>query len=296
MRSWIFIVPDVLDVSAVPESKLSSRRLPGVSFPEYSLEKHSLDSLREAVAAGPPYPRKLLATLRGDERAGARALYERCLRDVRRTKAERKRQEAMLQFESTARENGFLRVAGVDEAGRGPLAGPIVAAAVILRGPVDGLNDSKLLTEEQRDALFDMLQAGGHVIGSAAVSPQEIDSLGIQAANYAAMLRAVSALTETPDFLLVDGFAIPGCAIPHERLVKGDRRSQSIAAASIIAKVTRDRMMDELDAAHPGYGFRRHKGYATREHIDAIASLGPCAIHRKSFAPFAKPMVTGELF
>lgn len=260
------------------------------------MEKPSLDSLREAVTVGPPYPRKLLSTLRIDERAGAQALYQKCVREVKRTKAERARLKAMLEFELLARESGFCRIAGVDEAGRGPLAGPIVAAAVVLSEPVPGLNDSKLLTEEQRNELFDMLQGGGHAIGCVAVSPQDIDAMGIQAANYLAMLRAVEALTEAPDFLLIDGFAIPGCALPHKWLVKGDQRSQSIAAASIIAKVTRDRIMNELDLAHPGYGFCQHKGYATRDHIDAIASLGPCAIHRRSFAPFAKPMVTGELF
>ena len=258
--------------------------------------KPTLESLRSAVAGGPPYPADVLAALQGDARAGARALYERCLRKVVRSEAETARMDAMLEFESAARKNGFRRVAGVDEAGRGPLAGPIVAAAVVLEAPVAGLNDSKLLTEAQREKLFDVLQSGGHAIGCAAVSPAEIDAMGIQVANYTVMLRAVSGMGEPPDFLLVDGFALPGCTVPHERLIKGDRRSQSIAAASIIAKVTRDRMMDELERNYPGYGFARHKGYATREHLDALERLGPCPIHRRSFAPIAHCVETAPLF
>ena len=256
----------------------------------------TLESLRNAIAAGPPYAEELLAALRADERAGAQALYQRCLRETGRSKAETARLDAMLEFESAARKNGFRRIAGVDEAGRGPLAGPIVAGAVVLQSPIAGLNDSKLLTETQREELFDVLQSGGHAIGCAAVSPGEIDATGIQAANYTAMLRAVNVIGEAPDFLLVDGFAIPGCAVPQQRLVKGDRRSQSIAAASIIAKVTRDRILDELEHDYPGYGFARHKGYATRAHLDALDRLGPCPAHRKSFAPIARALDTGDLF
>lgn len=263
---------------------------------ECPLPRLSLESLRNAISAGPPYAEELLAALRTDERVGAQALYQRCIREEDRSKAETARLDAMLEFETAARKNGFCRIAGVDEAGRGPLAGPIVAAAVVLQAPVAGLNDSKLLTEAQREELFEVLQAGGHAIGCAAVSSVEIDVMGIQIANYTAMLRAVNAIGEPPDFLLVDGFAIPGCAVPHERLVKGDRRSQSIAAASIIAKVSRDRMMDELEREYPGYGFAGHKGYATREHLDALNRLGPCPAHRTSFAPIARLPETGGLF
>ena len=207
------------------------------------------------------------------------------------------RLEAMLRFEHEAAARGFRRVAGVDEAGRGPLAGPIVAGAVVLSEPIPGLNDSKLLTEAQRESLFERLMTGGHAIGCAVVPADEIDALGIQTANYAAMLRAVAALTpEPPDFLLVDGFSIPGCVTPHLRLVKGDRRSLSIAAASIVAKVTRDRLMVELDGRCPGYGFARHKGYATPEHLEALKRLGPCPAHRRSFAPLSRTLETASLF
>jgi ribonuclease HII len=209
---------------------------------------------------------------------------------------EHARLTALLAFEREASEMGFSRIAGVDEAGRGPLAGPIVAAAVVLGEPVPGLNDSKLLSETRRDALAAQLHAGPHSIGVAVVEAEEIDRIGIQSANYAAMARAVAALNPPPDYALVDGFQVPGMAVPHLRLVKGDQRSLSIAAASIIAKVHRDRLMAALDAAHPGYGFLRHKGYGTREHLAALERLGPCPAHRRSFAPLARRDAPDHLF
>jgi ribonuclease HII len=201
--------------------------------------------------------------------------------------AESARMAVMLAFEAEAEAQGFSAVAGVDEAGRGPLAGPVVAAAVILSAPVAGLNDSKQLTEARREALFEELMAGGHAIGAAVVEAEEIDRTGIQPANYAAMARAVAALPCAADYLLVDGFALRGVPQPVLKVIKGDARSLSIAAASIIAKVTRDRLMCEWNDRWPGYGFAKHKGYGTREHLDALARLGPCPIHRRSFAPVA---------
>lgn len=258
--------------------------------------RRSLSELRAALDVGPPYDPTTLAALQSDPRAGARALYTSCLRRQVRAAAEQARLETMLEFERQARENGFCRVAGVDEAGRGPLAGPIVAAAVVLAGPVAGVDDSKRLTAAQRDALFDRLHEGGHSIGVGTIEPAAIDRQGIQSANYAAMAQAAAALSPPPDFLLVDGFTIKGCALPQKRLLKGDRRSLSIAAASIIAKVTRDRIMDTLDEKYPGYGFAGHKGYATRRHLEAVQRLGPCPVHRKSFAPIAASFETGNLF
>jgi ribonuclease HII len=209
--------------------------------------------------------------------------------------AELARIEAMLEFERGAAAMGFVRIAGVDEAGRGPLAGPIVAGAVVLNGALAGLNDSKQLKEAQREALYAELLAGGHAIGCAVIEAEEIDRIGIQQANYAAMARAVAALVPPPDYVLVDGFQVPGLAQAQLRLIKGDARSLSIAAASIVAKVTRDRLMVAHDAAFPGYGFARHKGYGTAEHLAALARLGPCAIHRRSFAPLARGHETGVL-
>ena len=208
---------------------------------------------------------------------------------------ERARWGEMLQFERAMEAAGFARIAGVDEAGRGPLAGPVVAAAVVLAAPVAGLNDSKQLSEAQREGLFEALQTGNHTIGVAVVPADEIDRIGIQQANYAAMARAVQALSPAPDYLLIDGFKVPGLLFPQTRIIKGDARSLSIAAASIIAKVTRDRMMLDYDRQHPEYGFARHKGYGTREHLAAIEKYGPCPIHRRSFAPLAPRHETGVL-
>lgn len=191
---------------------------------------------------------------------------------------------------------GFTRLAGVDEAGRGPLAGPIVAAAVILTQPITGLDDSKRLTSEQRDALFDELHSGPHCIGCAMLDSNIIDQIGIQSANYAAMAQAVEKLDPPPDFLLVDGYEIRGCPLPQRRVVRGDRQIACIAAASIIAKVTRDRLLLDLDRQYPQYGFSRHKGYGTKEHLDALQQFGPCPIHRKSFMPIAATAETGMLF
>lgn len=256
----------------------------------------ALHELRAAVAAGPPYSAGLLRELRADTRVGARALYERCLRVQADSRAERRRLDAMWRFERLAHEQGFVRVAGIDEAGRGPLAGPIVAAAVVLAYPVEGLNDSKQLTPGQREALFDALASGRHDIGVAKVEAVEIDRIGIQAANYRAMAQAVAQLKRPPDFLLVDGFNLPGVTQAQQRLVKGDSRSLSIAAASIVAKVTRDRIMEILDREYPAYGFGRHKGYATQEHLEALAGYGPCPVHRRSFAPIAHAMDSEWLF
>lgn len=208
---------------------------------------------------------------------------------------ERLRAETMLASEMAAWASGFTAVAGVDEAGRGPLAGPLVAAAVRLRGAIPGLNDSKQLTEKQRETLFEAIQSGGNDVAVVVVDATEIDRGGIQAANLQAMARAVGQLTMC-DYVLVDGFALKGVAQPTLKLIKGDQRSLSIAAASIVAKVTRDRMMVAYEAEYPGYGFARHKGYGTAAHLAALESLGPTPIHRYSFAPLARSVESGDLF
>jgi len=245
----------------------------------------SLGELRAWVAAGPPYAPEVLHALKRDPRTGARALYETCLLEQARVENEKQRLEIMMRFERDLIASGFKLIAGVDEAGRGPLAGPIVAAAVQLSHVLPGLNDSKQLSAVQRETLYAELTSGEHHVGVATIGPDYIDRYGIQGANYAAMARAVEALEPRPDFLLVDGFEIRGCPLPQKSIIKGDARSASIAAASIIAKVVRDRMMDEYDAQYPGYGFAANKGYGTREHLDALERLGPCPIHRKSFSP-----------
>lgn len=260
------------------------------------MARKTLQELRALVSGGPPYPAALVELLRMDDRPGAQRLYDNCIRLMDREAAERSRLDTMLQFEREAETNGFRRVAGVDEAGRGPLAGPIVSAAVVLAFPVPGLNDSKQLTPGQRDVLYETLHSGAHGIGIGLVEASEIDRIGIQQANYRAMALAVAALEPSPDYLLVDGFQLPGVPQPVLRLIKGDQRSLSIAAASIVAKVTRDRIMYKLDKEFPEYRFAEHKGYATRVHLEAIARFGPCTAHRKSFSPLASLPETGMLF
>lgn len=198
-------------------------------------------------------------------------------------------------FERESAVAGNVLIAGVDEAGRGPLAGPIVAAAVMLGEYIDGLDDSKRLGEEARERLFGAITDGGHAVGVAIISAERIDRAGIQCANYEAMAQALAALDPQPDFALVDGFNVPGCPVRHRRIVKGDRLSCSIAAASIVAKVTRDRLMHTLDEEYPQYGFARHKGYGTAAHLAAIEQFGPCPAHRRSFAPIAQRPGTAPL-
>jgi len=201
---------------------------------------------------------------------------------------EKERLRDMLSIEGRLWAQGFGRIAGTDEAGRGPIAGPIVAAAVMLDSPLSGLNDSKQLSEKQREALYEQILAEDHAVGIAIKSAGDIDRCGIQQTNLAAMIEAVAALSPTPDFVLVDGYNLVGLPQPAMRVIKGDSRSLNIAAASIVAKVTRDRILLDMDEKYPGYGFARHKGYGTREHIAALAGLGPCPEHRKSFAPLAQ--------
>lgn len=190
-------------------------------------------------------------------------------------------------FELQAMARGALRIAGVDEVGRGPLCGPVVAAAVRL-DPAQipqGLNDSKKLTATRRAALFDVVMTSADVaVGMASV--EEIDNLNILRASHLAMLRAVGGLGEKPDHLLIDGNLLPyGLTISAEAIVRGDARSQSIAAASVVAKVWRDRIMVDLAQQHPGYGWDRNAGYPTKDHIEALRKLGPTPHHRRSFKP-----------
>lgn len=179
-------------------------------------------------------------------------------------------------------------VAGVDEAGCGPLAGPVVAAAVILDpgGRWDGLNDSKQMSAETREELYARVLDKARAFAWAVVGPRTIDRLNIRRARLEAMRRAIARLRVAPSLVLVDGnVEVPGLTQPQQAVVDGDARLISIAAASVLAKVVRDRIMDRLDRVWPGYGFARHKGYGTKEHLEAIDRLGPCALHRYSFRP-----------
>lgn len=181
-------------------------------------------------------------------------------------------------------------VAGVDEVGRGPLCGDVVTAAVILDPlkPISGLNDSKKLTEKKREALFDEIKEKALSWCIARASVAEIDQLNILQATMLAMQRAVEGLSVTPNLALIDGNRCPKLKVPCQAVVQGDSQEPAIAAASILAKVTRDREMEELDKIHPGYGIAKHKGYPTKEHMEALAKLGATDAHRRSFAPVRK--------
>lgn len=189
--------------------------------------------------------------------------------------------------------SGINHIAGIDEAGRGPLAGPVVAAAVIVPQDfrIDGVDDSKKLSPSKREKLFEMICRHAIATSTAVVPSSIIDEINILRATMRAMTAAVEQLVPAPEFLLVDGPRFSGSAIPHRAVVDGDALCVSIAAASIVAKVTRDRLMIELDHHYPHYGFAKHKGYGTVEHYEAIKRFGPCEIHRRSFRlqPLALP-------
>jgi ribonuclease HII len=213
-----------------------------------------------------------------------------------------RRLATLLTRERTLWATGVERIAGVDEAGVGPLAGPVVAAAVVFH-PGEGLlgvDDSKKLTPEQRVVLALSIRESAVSWAVAIAEPDEIDRINVYHASLAAMSRALDGLSVRPQHVLVDARRIPGCDLPQEAIVKGDAHCHAIAAASILAKTTRDALMAELDLAHPGYGFARHKGYPTAEHFDALKRLGACPIHRRSFQPVRVALglapAQGELF
>lgn len=190
-------------------------------------------------------------------------------------------------FELDAQRRGFRSVAGLDEAGRGPLAGPVVAAAVILprRCRIQALHDSKQLSEATRERLYDEILARALGVGLGTANAQEIDDLNILEATRLAMQRALTALARPPDCLLIDAVTLPRVPLPQRPIIKGDALSRSIAAASIVAKVHRDRLMLDYHQDYPRYNFSMHKGYATAEHVSLLNTYGPCPIHRRSFRP-----------
>jgi ribonuclease HII len=189
------------------------------------------------------------------------------------------------QYDEALREKGFSRIAGIDEAGRGPLAGPVVAASVILRKGIKivGLKDSKKVSEKERENLYNEIQNFSLDIGIGIVGPEDIDRLNILRATKLAMQLAVANLSKTPDILIIDALSLPAVPVKQLSLVKGESKSASVAAASIIAKVIRDRIMFDYHKQYPCYNFDKHKGYSTKEHLEMIRLYGPCPIHRKSF-------------
>ncbi len=198
---------------------------------------------------------------------------------------EKARFDALLIREKELKNEGFKAVAGIDEAGRGPLAGAVYAAAVILPKGIfiPGLDDSKKLSEKKREELFDIICEKAVSYSIASASESEIDEINILNATHLAMCRAAEGLSITPDYCIIDGNSIKGMPFPHETMVKGDAKSASIAAASILAKVSRDRYITELAKKYPEYEFEKHKGYGTKAHTDAILKYGPSPVHRKTF-------------
>lgn len=188
-------------------------------------------------------------------------------------------------YENEARKKGYKFICGVDEAGRGPLAGPVFAAAVILdqNRMIEGLNDSKKLTEKKREYLYDCIKEKAISYSVAAASEKEIDDINILNATFLAMQRAIDGLKIPPDMVLIDGNRCPALKIDSRAIIKGDSLSASIAAASILAKVERDRLMKQISQKYPQYNFEKHKGYGTKLHTDLIKEYGPCEIHRRSF-------------
>ncbi len=254
----------------------------------------SLAALRARyLVEGVALPAGLLASLEADPREGAQRLAESLKKRQAENRAEGQRLRHMLKFEVELWAEGYVHIAGVDEAGMGPCAGPVCAAAAILPHgyKLKGLDDSKkILDEAVREELATAVKrdAVAWAVGWAQVA--EIDEINIYQAGLLAMRRAVEGLSQSPDYVLVDARKIPGIAQPQRGIIKGDAQSLSIAAGAIIAKTTRDRLMLELDAQHPGYGFAAHKGYPTPVHLEAMNRLGVLDFHRRSFAPVRKAL------
>jgi ribonuclease HII len=250
------------------------------------------DLMRLYVEERRELPSGGLSALKADPRSGARAVAERLERRNHKAQAEGRRLTRLCAFEQPLWDGGVQLVGGCDEVGMAPLAGPVIAAAVILRpgARIKGVNDSKQLTPEERCALEPEIRGQALAVGIGRAEVHEIDTINIYHAGLLALRRAVLALDPQPQHLLIDARRLDGLAMPQQAIIKGDAKSITIGAASIVAKVHRDRLMTELDCEHPGYGFAAHKGYPTPEHLEALERLGACALHRRSFAPVARKL------
>jgi len=240
--------------------------------------------IKEAFAQALPMEiPELLSLYASDERSGVQKICEKYKKELDKLAAERERMERMRYYENKYADKKYI--CGIDEVGRGPLAGPVVAGAVVL--PKDCVilyvNDSKKLSEKKREELYEEISREAVSFALGMASPQRIDEINILQATYEAMKMAISRLSVTPDLILNDAVTIPGISIPQVPIIKGDAKSISIASASIMAKVARDRLMVAYDTLLPEYGFASNKGYGSKEHIDALKKIGPSDIHRKSF-------------
>lgn len=223
--------------------------------------------------------------LKIDERKSVQNIAIKMAKKLDSIRKEEKRLELINTYENEGYSKGYLYIGGIDEAGRGPLAGPVVASVVVFKPntKIEGINDSKKLSEAKREELFDIIKEQALDYGIGIVNNEEIDEINILNATYLAMKKALNCLNNTPDYLLIDAATIPGISIDQKPIIKGDSKSISIAAASILAKVTRDNIMYQYDEMFPVYGFKSHKGYGTKEHYEAIEKYGITRIHRKSF-------------
>lgn len=243
-----------------------------------------ITDIKECLEKAAPEERKaLLEVYAADERAGVKRLLEKYRKEEDRLKKELERLAVMHEFED--KYSSYKAICGIDEVGRGPLAGPVVAGAVILPKDVQilYLNDSKQLSAKRREALYEEIMEKAVAVGIGIVPPSTIDEINILQATYEAMRAAINNLKIAPDLLLNDAVTIPGVSVKQVGIIKGDAKSVSIAAASVVAKVTRDRMMAEYSRLYPEYGFEHNMGYGSAAHIQALKKNGPCAIHRVSF-------------
>lgn len=243
-----------------------------------------LQEIKEQLKNCPPEQLfSLLERYQDDSRAGVISAVTYAKKRLLAWEKEKQRTYEMQSFEREYASRGLI--CGIDEVGRGPLAGPVYAAAVILplECPILYINDSKQLSEKKREELYDQIMTSAIAVGIGHASAERIDEINILQATFEAMRMAISQLDPQPDFLLNDAVIIPGVDIPQLKIIKGDAKSQSIAAASIVAKVTRDRLMAEYDKQYPEYGFAGNKGYGSAAHMDAIRKVGPCPLHRRSF-------------
>lgn len=248
------------------------------------MEKKAIQEIKkEFMAAEETQLPFLILTYSEDDRSGVQSCVAKAKKTLEKIEAEKARIEKLKEYENKYPEAQYI--CGIDEVGRGPLAGPVVAAAVVLPKDCDILyiNDSKKLSAEMREKLYDEIMQKAIAVGIGLVGPDRIDEINILQATYEAMRQAIEKLRVVPDILLNDAVTIPGVDIKQVPIIKGDAKSISIGAASIIAKVTRDRLMEEYDNFFPGYGFERNVGYGTKEHIEALQKLGPTPIHRASF-------------
>ncbi|WP_221564244.1 ribonuclease HII [Alkalihalobacillus sp. TS-13] len=254
------------------------------------MEKKSIKELRAHIESHEgDLDEGFIRQLKNDSRKGVQQLYVQWCKRKEQEKARIDTYNRMSLIENHCYSNGFRLVAGIDEVGRGPLAGPVVASAVILdtNTPIIGLNDSKKLSEPVREELYEKIIRNAVAIGVGIVSAQEIDRLNIYQASKVAMMKAIEDLPIEPDYLLIDAMDLP-IDLPQENIIKGDGKSNSIAAASIVAKVTRDRLMKEIDRKYPQYYFKSNVGYGTVQHLEALKANGITPEHRKSFAPVSE--------